>query len=103
MPGAVLVTIDNGHSALDTHPGAALEVIERLRDRRLAGLADEGDSIGRLKPGRDYSRRIAAAVSALLVVDAALAALLSATRPSVETLRTIFVCRARSVFPLRRG
>lgn len=49
-PHAVIVPLENGHSALDTHPAALLNVIERLitgRQNELPGLARQLDRLPR--------------------------------------------------------
>ncbi|GAB96219.1 pimeloyl-ACP methyl ester carboxylesterase [Kineosphaera limosa] len=41
LPSATLVDLDNGHSALESHPLAALHVMERLRAGRHRALLDD--------------------------------------------------------------
>ena len=69
IPDAALVSIDNGHSALDTHHAAALHVIDRLQSGRTAELADEGPMIDAMSPGTGPNRWISLAVETALVGD----------------------------------
>lgn len=48
IPAATLVEIDNGHSALESHPLAALHVMDRLRSGRPQELASDGDLLADL-------------------------------------------------------
>ena len=54
VPGAVTLRIDNGHSALDTHPVALLNVLRLLADGRqadLPALAERISALPRRGPG----------------------------------------------------
>lgn len=62
-PNAVIVRIDNGHSALDTHPMALLNALAWLMDGRHAALPEAAARIGRTP-----LRGIAARFPALLLL-----------------------------------
>nr|WP_237464685.1 alpha/beta fold hydrolase [Leucobacter luti] len=52
-PGAVIVPLQNGHSALDTHPMALLNALDRLlagQHETLPGIADRLDALPRRGP-----------------------------------------------------
>lgn len=61
LPDAVLVELDNGHSALETHPLAALHVLDRVLDGRLHELGSEARLLDQL-PRRGAAARLPALV-----------------------------------------
>lgn len=63
-PAAVLVRIENGHSALDTHPIAFLNAVRRLVRGQQDRLPAEASALDRL-PKRGISARFPALLSAL--------------------------------------
>lgn len=69
IPDAVLVPIDNGHSALDTHHSAALHVIGRVLAGRTAELAGEGPRIDAMPARGGATRWLPLMVRAALVAD----------------------------------
>lgn len=65
---AVLVPLENGHSALDTHPAALLNAIRRLVHGQHASLAGLGPRLDQL-PKCGLSARLPAYLGALLRVE----------------------------------
>ncbi len=66
LPAATLVEIDNGHSALESHPLAALHVMDRLRAGRAEDLAAEGGQLSAM-PRTPLSARLADVVRLALL------------------------------------
>lgn len=69
-PDAVLVPLDAGHSALDTHPVALLNAVRFLVTGRHRELPSRADEIDRLPP-RGLSARLAGGLRAALAVEVA--------------------------------
>ncbi|MBP1326605.1 pimeloyl-ACP methyl ester carboxylesterase [Leucobacter exalbidus] len=67
-PDAVLVEIDNGHSALDTHPVALLNAIRRLVNGQQEQLPADTVALNQL-PKRGISARFPALLQAALAVE----------------------------------
>lgn len=70
-PDATLVTIDNGHSALESHPQALLHATSRLVDGTAHLLPSEAEQMNRM-PRRGLTARLPALLAAGLRLDAAL-------------------------------
>ena len=74
VPGAVLVALDDhGHSALDTHPRAALHVAQAVRDGRHADLPAQAGRLSRLPrplPTRALSAVLAAQLTTARLMPA---------------------------------
>jgi len=70
-PDAELVEIENGHSALDTHPAALLNVIRLVVTGRRSRLADIAPALNAL-PRRGVSARFPAWLAAALRVESRL-------------------------------
>lgn len=69
VPDGVLVPLtDTGHSALDTHQLAALEIIQIVRDGGHRTLSEESTRLSRL-PRRGSSRHIATLIRASLATE----------------------------------